>query len=117
MADSSGSTASCFRESSKLRFVIIFTRVLFLIGVALVVAGISLEAQYTKPNTVSLGLKLAKAGFIVVTVIFLTLLGFEAYFWMNLAKLGKSGLIVSVNRLSRGLQTKVLMIIPYGIDS
>ena len=80
-------------------------------------AGISLEAQYTKPDTVSLGLKLAKAGFIVVTVIFLTLLGFEAYFWMNFAKLGKSGLVVSVKRPSRSLQTEVLRMLSYGIDS
>ena len=80
-------------------------------------AGINLEAEYTEPNTVGLGLKLAKAGFIVVTVIFLTLLCFEAYLWTNLAKLEKSGLIVSVNRPSRSLQTKALIIISYGIDS
>lgn len=88
-------TASDFQDSSSQRSIIIICRALFSIGVALLVAGSCLAGQYTTPNLPSIGVKLVKAGYIVVTVIFAALLGFEAYFWVNRTKLGSSGLLVS----------------------
>ena len=116
-ADIEASTATYFRGSSTLRFVVIFCRILFSVGVALLVAGGCLEGQYNTPNLSSVGLKLVKAGYIVVTVIFLTLLGFEAYFWANRVKLAQTGLLVSIDPFHQHFLSKVLMIMYYGIAS
>lgn len=68
---------------------------LFGVGVALVVAGGSLEGQYNNPNLSSFGLKLVKAGYIPVLVIFVIVIGFETYFWSHLTDLADGGLSVS----------------------
>ena len=117
VADYDASATVYFQKLSTLRFVVIFCRVLFGVGVALLVAGGCLEGQYTTPNLASIGLKLVKAGYIVVTVIFVTLLGFEAYFWANVAKLANGGLPVSTNLSSQNLLVKMLTSLSGGTDS
>lgn len=89
------SIATYFHDFPTLRILVIFCRVLFSIGVALLVAGSSLEGQYTNPDRTSNGLKLVKAGYVVVLVIFATLIAFKAYFWTKAAEIGRSGKLVS----------------------
>ena len=74
---------------------------LFGVGVVLVVVGGSLEGQYKNPNLSSIGLKLVKAGYIIVLAIFFMLMGFEAYFWRNSNHLADGGLSVSKESSSR----------------
>ena len=88
-----------FREVSMLRYLVIFCRFLFSVSVALLVAGGCLAGEYDSPNLPSIGVKLVKAGYIVVAVIFAALLAFQAYFWMEMAKLSKSSLLVSRNQI------------------
>lgn len=85
------STDIHFRDSPRLRSVVIFTRLLFGVGVVLVVVGGSLEGQYKNSNLSSIGMKLVKAGYIIVLVIFFLLIGFETYFWGNLKDLADGG--------------------------
>ena len=50
------SIATYFHGFPTLRILVIFCRALFGVGVALLVAGSSLEGQYTNPDRASIGL-------------------------------------------------------------
>ena len=84
-----------FKEVVWLRYLVISTRALFLLGVCLLVAGGSLEGQYKKRAMATAGLKLVKAGYVVIAIIFAILLGFQAYFWLMKRALSSSSLTVS----------------------
>ncbi|THC94048.1 hypothetical protein EYZ11_006457 [Aspergillus tanneri] len=70
-----------FQGDKKIRNAFIFLRVLFITGIALVIAGGSLEGNYWDPHDVSLGFKLTKAGYILVTIFEAGLIYFQWYCW------------------------------------
>jgi hypothetical protein len=68
---------------------VILTRILFLIGVVLLIAGGCFVGNYKSANQVSLGDKLVKAGYIVVAAILAILIAFQAYLCSYGARLSR----------------------------
>jgi len=66
-------------------------RLLFLAGLALLIAGSVLVGNYKNSNDVKTGLKLAKAGYIVIASIIGLILAFDVFFWTRLASLSDTG--------------------------
>lgn len=62
-------------------------RMVFLISVALVVAGSCLLGEYNDTNDVKSGANLAKAGYIVVVVVLAFITGFDGAFWSQYSEL------------------------------
>jgi len=56
-------------------------RLLFLAGLALLIAGSVLIGNYKNTDDVKTGLKLAKAGYIVIAVIIAIVFAFDVFFW------------------------------------
>jgi hypothetical protein len=65
-------------------------RLLFLTGIALLIAGSVEIGNYNVPSDVSLGIKLAKAGYIILVVIVAWLAGFDVFFWTQHSSLSPS---------------------------
>ena len=78
-----------------LRSLVMCTRGLFLTGICLLVAGASLEGQYTKMDLSKIGLRLVKAGYVVLAIIFGLLLAFQVFFWIRREQLSKGSKTVS----------------------
>jgi hypothetical protein len=75
---------------------VIFSRLLFLAAVGLLVAGGVYVGNYKQPNSVSLGIKLVRAGYIVVVVLLTYLIGFQVYLWIQRGQLSHCSATVSV---------------------
>jgi hypothetical protein len=73
-------------------------RLVFFIGIGLLVAGSSLIGNYRNPSSVKLGAKLAKAGYIVFVVILAGLAGFTGTMWLKKRLLGANSQKVSYLR-------------------
>ncbi|RJE23297.1 hypothetical protein PHISCL_04371 [Aspergillus sclerotialis] len=87
-------TAMDIKSNSKLRSALIFTRILFLAGAVLLIAGGSLVANYKNQSDMSTGMKLVKAGYVVIVVFIACLLGFQAVFSSRRNVLSPSSLTV-----------------------
>lgn len=74
----------------------IFSRLIFLAAVALLVAGGVYVGNYKQPSSVSLGIKLVRAGYIVVVVLLAYLIGFQVYLWIRSGQLSHCSRTVSV---------------------
>jgi hypothetical protein len=70
-------------------------RLVFFIGIGLLVAGSCLIGDYRNPSSVKLGAKLAKAGYIVFVVILAGLAGFTGKMWLKKGSLGANSERVS----------------------
>jgi len=62
-------------------------RLLFLAGIALLIAGSVLIGNYNNADDVKTGLKLAKAGYIEIAFIIAIVLAFDIFFWSRLKSL------------------------------
>jgi hypothetical protein len=72
-----------FPKNDRLRRSILFLRVIFLIGVALLIAGSSLVGQYNNASSLKLGLKLAKAGYLIFVSVLAVLVAGAGVLWMK----------------------------------
>jgi hypothetical protein len=72
-----------FPTSEKLRKSIIFVRVIFFVGIGLLIAGSSLIGNYKDDSSLKLGLKLAKAGYLVFVFILVILISFAGVLWVK----------------------------------
>ncbi|KAL1965849.1 hypothetical protein VTN77DRAFT_5170 [Rasamsonia byssochlamydoides] len=86
--------ATDFQHDSSLRYGLILSRILFLVGLALLIAGGSLEGNYKNPTDVTTGLKLIRAGYIIIAVFVGCLLAFQVVFWWNVGRLSLSSLTI-----------------------
>lgn len=66
--------------SRQIRQCLVVSRVLFIVGIGLTVAGGALEGSDTDSD-VLIGLKLVKSGYIIVVVFVGCLLAMQVYFW------------------------------------
>jgi hypothetical protein len=66
--------------SRQIRQCLVVTRFLFIAGIALTVAGGALEGSDTVSDALT-GIKIVKAGYIVVLVFVGCLLAMQVYFW------------------------------------
>ncbi|KAE8352208.1 hypothetical protein BDV28DRAFT_5354 [Aspergillus coremiiformis] len=73
----------------RVRQCLVLSRVLFLVGIALAVAGGCLEGS-DEISDVNIGLKLVKAGYSVVVVFLACLVVAQAYFWTRLSDLSRT---------------------------
>ncbi|KAK9242880.1 hypothetical protein V1506DRAFT_524189 [Lipomyces tetrasporus] len=78
-----------FTDNRAIHYGIAFSRVLFLVGIVLLIAGESLEGNNI-PSDVLTGLHLAEAGYIVVAVFAGWLFAVQALFWTRLSKLSRT---------------------------
>ena len=62
-------------------------RMVFLLSVALVIAGSCLLGEYKDANDVKLGTSLAKAGYIVIVAVLAFITGFDGFLWSEYSKL------------------------------
>lgn len=65
-------------------------RLCFLAGIALLIAGSVEVGNYNVPSDVTLGIKLVKAGYIILAVIIGWLAGFDVFFWTRHSSLSPS---------------------------
>jgi hypothetical protein len=79
--------------SKQIRPSLIFTRFLFIVGIALTVAGGALEGSDTVSDALA-GIKIAKAGYIVVLIFVGSLFAMQAYFWTQRSSLTTTSRIV-----------------------
>ena len=70
-----------FASSKRFAHSVIALRVVFLIAIALVVAGSCLIGNYKDASSVSIGTKLAKAGYICLAGVVAGIVGFDAWLW------------------------------------
>lgn len=63
-----------------LRQCLVLSRILFIVGIGLTVAGGALEGSDTVSDALT-GLKLVKTGYIIVVVFVVCLLAVQVYFW------------------------------------
>lgn len=71
----------------RVRRSLILSRILFLVAIALVIAGGCLNGKYQNPQDVSTGIKLVKAGYIVLAFFVGCLVAFQIYFWARYSQL------------------------------
>ncbi|KAF2672372.1 hypothetical protein BT63DRAFT_438181 [Microthyrium microscopicum] len=76
-----------FPKSSTMKMTIIGLRVLFFVGIILLVAGSVLLGHYQNPTDTQLGHKLAKAGYIVILLILAGEMLFASWMWLNSSQL------------------------------
>jgi hypothetical protein len=76
-----------FPTSEKFRKSILALRGVIFVGIALLVAGSSLIGNYNDASSVTLGLKLAKAGYIVFVFILGVLAATAGLFWLKMSLL------------------------------
>jgi len=69
----------------------------FLISVALVVAGSCLLGEYNDTNDMKSGTNLAKGGYIVIVVVLAFITGFDCAFWSKYSELSFDSRKVSQN--------------------
>ncbi|KAJ5383761.1 hypothetical protein N7517_001672 [Penicillium concentricum] len=75
------------REMSRqIRQCLVVSRILFIVGIGLTVAGGALEGSDTNSD-VLIGIKLVKSGYIIVVVFVGCLLAMQVYFWTNRSSL------------------------------
>jgi hypothetical protein len=86
-----------FPGSEFFRKLFIFTRLVLGAGIATLVAGSALIGDYNKPDSVLLGSKLAKAGYLIITVIVFVIWGYAAFLWTKWATLSPSSRKVSLS--------------------
>jgi len=72
-----------FPKNEKFRKFIILLRLIFLVGTGLLVSGSSLIGNYKDGSSVTLGLKLAKAGYLVFVCILAILSIFAGGMWFK----------------------------------
>ncbi|KAJ8096444.1 hypothetical protein POJ06DRAFT_287461, partial [Lipomyces tetrasporus] len=82
-----------FTDNRAIHYGIAFSRVLFLVGIVLLIAGESLEGDNI-PSDVLTGLHLAEAGYIFVAVFAGWLFAVQALFWTRLSKLSRTSIRV-----------------------
>lgn len=80
--------------SRQIRQCLVVSRVLFIVGIGLTVAGGALEGSDTDSD-VLIGLKLVKAGYIIVVVFVGCLLAMQVYFWTQRSCLSVTSRTVS----------------------
>ncbi|KMP01725.1 hypothetical protein DIZ76_010951 [Coccidioides immitis] len=94
-------TALDFQNSPGVRYGLILSRIFFIGGIFVIVAGASIVGDTDHPKKVSTGSDLVKSGYIILAIFVATLLGFQAYFWFK-----RSGLTqTSVTKVLRGIST------------
>jgi uncharacterized membrane protein len=88
------STKSCsirhafdFPKNEKLRKTIVFVRMIFFVGVALLISGSSLIGNYEDESLVKTGRELAKAGYLVLVFILAIMVTFAGAFWLKIRSL------------------------------
>lgn len=84
------------------------SRFLFIAGIALIIAGGSLEGDYTDAGSVNTGHTLTKAGYIVVAVFITCLVLLQANFWRQYESLSRASRTVAPLSLHT-LQRMMLM--------
>jgi len=62
-------------------------RTVFLVSIALVIAGSCLLGEYQDANDVKSGTNLAKAGYIAIVVVLAFIAGFDGFFWSKYSEL------------------------------
>jgi hypothetical protein len=72
-----------FSTSERLRKSIVFLRLIFLVGIALLIAGNSLIGNYNDMSSVNLGSKLAKAGYLVFVFVLAILVACVGVLWVK----------------------------------
>jgi hypothetical protein len=80
-----------------LRLTILANRGITLAGIATLIAGSVLIGNYKDAHSVSLGEKLVKTGYIIITIIIFFIACFAAGFWMNRRKLSRNGVKVCIS--------------------
>ena len=73
----------------------IFIRLLFFTGIALLAAGGALIGNYHEPNSVNTGRELVEAGYIVVALTFGTIVAFQGWLWTKRSQLTSPSITVS----------------------
>ena len=87
--------AKSFHNDILLPKVVILSRMIFLASVALLVTGGVYTGQYHDPKSVSLGVKLVRAGYIVAVVLIAYLITFQGFLWSLKRSLDQSSKKVS----------------------
>jgi hypothetical protein len=64
-----------FPTNERIRKSVVFLRLIFLVGIALLIAGSSLTGNYNDVSSLKLGLKLAKAGYLIFVFVLAALVG------------------------------------------
>ncbi|KAJ5114132.1 hypothetical protein N7456_002666 [Penicillium angulare] len=72
--------------SSRIHRCLVFSRILFFAGMALVIAGGGLEGS-DNTNTALTGIKLVKAGYIIVVIFAACLLAIQVHFWKEYSRI------------------------------
>ena len=86
--------AEDFEDKRIFHIITYAIRTLFFVGIVLIIAGGSLGGKYKDPSDVSIGLKLVKAGYILLAVILAILIAFQSYLWGH--KRGLSGTSLTI---------------------
>jgi len=76
-----------FPKNEKFRKSIILLRLIFLVGIGLLIAGSSLIGNYKDLSSVTLGIKLAKAGYLVFVFVLAVLVTFAGVLWLKMSLL------------------------------
>jgi hypothetical protein len=72
-----------FPKNEKLRKSIVYLRLIFLVGIALLIAGSSLIGNYNNASSLRLGLALAKAGYMIFIFVLVVLVAGAVVLWMK----------------------------------
>lgn len=89
------SKAIDFPTDRHFKWVIVCTRLIFLVGIGLLVGGSCLIGNYKEPDSVATGLKLAKAGYIIITFVLVLTATWISILWFLLEKLTSNSRKVS----------------------
>jgi uncharacterized membrane protein len=73
--------------NEKFRKSIVLLRIIFFVGIGLLVAGSSLIGNYKDASSVTTGAKLAKAGYLVFVFILAVLVTFAGVSWLRMSLL------------------------------
>lgn len=79
-----------FYTDTHLKRLIIVMRVIFFVGIVLLIAGSVLIGEYTIPSDVSTGAKLVKAGYIILAAILGWIAAIDLIFWWRYGELSDS---------------------------
>ncbi|GIK06695.1 hypothetical protein Aspvir_002345 [Aspergillus viridinutans] len=92
------------KNNKTLNMPMSISRLLFIVGIALIIAGGSLTGNYTDADSVKTGRTLTKAAYIVVAVFMAGLVLIQWYFWRQCA---------SLSRASRTVLKSMALAIPF----
>ncbi|KKK19518.1 hypothetical protein ARAM_003495 [Aspergillus rambellii] len=83
-----------FQSNKSLNLPMILSRILFLIGIALVISGGSVMGNTTEANSLTTGRALTKDGYIVVAIFMAVLIVFQGYFWTQYSRLSRPSVTI-----------------------